>query len=73
MSFPRRPILTASTLAALLLAAPGCLAARVAGDVVEGAVNVTGDVAEGAVNTAGAVVGAAVPGDGEDDQDEDDR
>ncbi|MCI4643253.1 MAG: hypothetical protein MRY64_00540 [Hyphomonadaceae bacterium] len=45
----------------------GCLAASIAGNVVEGAVNVTGDVAEGAVNTAGAVVP-----DGDDEKDEDD-
>ena len=52
------------------LALSGCLAASVAGNVVEGAVNITGDVAEGAVNATGAVVDAATP-DGDKDEDKD--
>lgn len=48
----------------------GCLAASVAGDVVEGAVNVTGDVAEGAVNATRATVDVVTPdGDGEETED----
>ncbi len=62
----KRAVAPALALLIAPLALSGCLAASVAGNVVEGAVNVTGDVAEGAVNTTGAVVGAAIP-DGEDD------
>ncbi|MEM9738678.1 MAG: NF038104 family lipoprotein [Pseudomonadota bacterium] len=64
---------TAIALIVSPLALSGCLAASVAGNVVEGAVNITGDVAEGAVNTTGAVVGAAIPdGDKDDDKSEKD-
>jgi len=68
----KRAVAPALALFIAPLALSGCLAASVAGNVVEGAVNVTGDVAEGAVNTTGAVVGAATP-DGEEHKDKKDE
>ncbi|MEM9232649.1 MAG: NF038104 family lipoprotein [Pseudomonadota bacterium] len=60
-----------SALLAVVLMLQGCVvgtAVGVAGDVVEGAANVT----VGTVKTTGKVAGAVLPGDG-DDEDEDDR
>lgn len=57
----KRTIAPAIALLIAPLALSGCLAASVAGNVVEGAVNITGDVAEGAVNATGAVIDAATP------------
>ena len=50
----------------------GCLAIGVATLATETAVSVTGDVLEGAVNVGGAVIKTAIPGDGEDDDEDDD-